>query len=418
MKARPVVVILGAGFAGLQACEALASAAVEVLVIDRHNYNTFQPLLYQVATAGLSPGDIAYPLRSYARRHLHAGFERAVVTGVDFGGRRVILEDQDPVRYDYLVVATGAATNFFGVRGAAEHAHAIYTMEDAITVRDLSAESLEQAAAGRSGQGGLTIVIVGGGATGVEMAGTLAELRDMRLRTLYPEIDPTVARVVLIEQQDRLLSAFDKRLGAYALRVLSRRGVEVRCATVVSEVTPCEVKLACGEVISTSLAIWAAGVGPTPLVRSLGASDAAVGLERGRLSVGPDLRLEGQEVVFAVGDVSAARGAGSAQLLAQLAQPAIQEGRHAAAQIDHLLKGEPTESFVYKDKGTMATIGRRAAVAELPGGLRLRGTLAWVAWLGLHLVFLLGARNRVSVVVNWTWRYLYWRNAPKIIAGS
>ncbi len=453
---RPTVVILGAGFGGLQACEALMSEDVDVLLVDRHNYNTFQPLLYQVATAGLSPGDIAYPVRSYVHRRPKARFHRASVTGVDLAGRKVVVEDGEPIGYDYLVIATGAATNFFGVKGAAEHARAIYTMEDAVAVRDQSSENLERAAGARLppsrrlpptsrlppradiSEGVLTVVIVGGGPTGVEMAGTLAELRGMRLRTLYPELDPAAARVVLVEQQDRLLSAFDRRLGDYALSVLEDRGVEVRCGSVVREVTAKEVRLGSGEVIPCGLVVWAAGVGSTPLARSLGAaldvlaetaqapgapgsstpSRSIPGMEKGRLAVGADLRLHGCREVFAVGDVAAARSAGSQAFLPQLAQPAIQEGRHAGRQIARLMAGRETEAFVYKDKGIMATIGRRAAVAELPLGIRLRGTPAWVAWLGLHIVFLLGARNRVSVLVNWAWRYLSWRSAPKVIAGS
>ncbi len=408
---RPRVVILGAGFGGLAACEELAGAAVDVTVVDRHNYNTFQPLLYQVATAGLNPGDIAFPVRSYVRRHPNVRFRQDVVTGVDFAEHIVHFDDGDPVAYDYLVIATGAATNFFGVPGAEAHAKAIYTMDDAIAVRDERAAALERAAAHGAAEGQLTMVIVGGGPTGVEMAGTVAELTAMELETTYPELDKSLALTILVEQQENLLGGFDERLGAYAAAVLEKRGVTVRCGVGVSEVGPDHVVLSSREVVPCGAVVWAAGVGTTPLVGALGLPS-----ERGRVVVGPDLRAGGHAEVFAVGDVAAISGGG--RPLPQLAQPAIQGGRHAAKQILRLIEGQETEPFRYHDKGIMATIGRRAAVAELPSGIRLTGTPAWLAWLGLHIVFLLGFRNRIAVILNWTWRYLWWRRGPRVIAGG
>jgi NADH dehydrogenase len=410
-ETRPTVVVLGAGFAGLAACDALGSAPVDVVLVDRHTYNTFQPLLYQVATAGLNPGDIAYPVRAFTRGHANVSFRRSTVMSVDFVTRTVCFDEGDSIRYDFIVMATGAATNFFGVPGAAEHAHGIYTMEDAIAVRDEVSRRLEQAAVHGADHGELTVVIVGGGPTGVEMAGTMAELRDVELRTTYREIDPDAARIILLEQRDRLLGAFDARLGDYALAQLEARGVEVRCGTVVGEIAPDRVLLASGEQVPCGVVIWAAGVGPTALTESLDLPK-----DRGRIQVGPDLRVAGHDDVFAVGDVSVAMGA-DAVPLPQLAQPAIQEGRHAARQIARIVDGRPTEAFAYRDKGTMATIGRRAAVAELPHGVRLKGTAAWVAWLGLHVVFLLGFRNRAAVLLNWAWRYVSWRRGPRVIAG-
>ncbi len=413
------VVILGAGFAGLAACDELAASAgeagLEVVIVDRHTYNTFQPLLYQVATAGLNPGDIAYPVRSFLRRHGGVGFRQGVVDDVDFEAREVRFSGGDPpLSYDYLVLATGATTNFFGVKGAKDHALAIYTMEDAIAVRDRAASLLEHAATFGPSDAALTVVIVGGGATGVEMAGTLAELRRAELETTYPEIDRSASRIIVVEQLGRLLASFDTRLARYALQALEERGVEVRLERAVEEVAADHVLLSDGEEIPTSLVVWSAGVRAGDLADRLSATKA----RGGRVQVGDDLRLAGHRDVFAVGDVAAARDRGHDEPLPQLAQPAMQAGRHAARQIVRLQQGRPTEAFCYVDKGIMATIGRRAAVTELPSGIRLKGTLAWLSWLGLHVVFLLGFRNRVAVLSNWAWRYISWRRGTRVIAGT
>jgi NADH dehydrogenase len=414
------VVILGAGFAGLSACEALAAGAdaagLEIVIVDRHTYNTFQPLLYQVATAGLNPGDIAYPVRAFLRRHPSVSFRQGAVTGVDLARREVVFEgDGPPLAYDYLVIATGAMTNFFGVVGAREHSLAIYTMEDAIAVRDRVARSMERAATFGVSGGELTVVLVGGGPTGVEMAGTLAELRSLDLAMTYPGIRPDEARIVLVERQDHLLDGFQAKSASYALRALRRRGVEVRLSSAVMEVGPDHVVLEDGEKIACGTVVWSAGVTTGRLAERL---DVAK-VQGGRLEVTPALQLTGHPEVFVAGDVAGARREqGSSALVPQLAQPALQEGRHAARQLLRLRRGLPLEPFRYRDKGIMATIGRRAAVAELPGGLRLSGTPAWLAWLGLHLVFLLGFRNRVAVLLNWAWRYVWWRRGTRVIAGT
>jgi NADH dehydrogenase len=406
------VVVIGAGFGGMAACESLMAASVEVVLVDRHNYNTFQPLLYQVASAGLNPGDIAYPVRAYGRRHPSFKFRQDLVVGVDFAARHVNLAEGDPIAFDYLVLAAGAATNFFGVPGAAAHARGIYTMEDAVAVRNTLSAMIERAASHAPAEGDLTVVIVGGGPTGVEMAGTLAELRQMELHTTYTGIDPSRSRVLLVEQRDRLLGAFHPKLSGYAAKVLRDRGVEVRCAETVKEISAERVVLGSGEVVPCRLVVWAAGVGPCALTEALPLPKAA-----GRVEVGPDLRADGFENVFVVGDMAATRPPAGDGPLPQLAQPAIQEGRHAGEQIARLVAGKPTTPFSYNDKGIMATIGRRAAVAQFPSGIRLRGTPAWLAWLALHLVFLLGVRNRTSVLVNWAWRYVSWRRGPSVIAG-
>ena len=410
MSGRPRVVVIGAGFGGMRVCEALSESEVDIVIVDRHNYNTFQPLLYQVATAGLNPGDIAYPVRSYARSHPNVRFRQDLVTAVDFDAQLVSFAEGPQLSYDYLVLAAGAGTTFFGIPGAEQHAKAIYTMDDAMAVRDTVLSGVERASAHGAAEGDLTVVIVGGGPTGVEMAGALAELRQMEFATHYTDLDATLSHIVLIEVQDRLLSAFHPKLSAYAASVLAHRGVEVRCGEGVKEVFADRAVLASGEVLACGLVIWAAGVGPCQLTGALELAKV-----RGRIVVGDDLRVEGHDNVFAIGDMAAA---GGATALPQLAQPAIQEGRHAGVQIRRLLAGEPTEPFRYRDKGTMATIGRRAAVAELPFGIRLRGTPAWLVWLGLHIVFLVGVRNRTSVLLNWAWRYVSWGRGPRVIAGG
>jgi NADH dehydrogenase len=402
------VVVLGAGFAGLAAAKALTgdgagAGAVEVTLVDRHVYSTFQPLLYQVATGGLHPGDVAYPIRGFAGRRGVRFLPRTVV-GVDPAARKVHLADGTVLGYDFLVVATGADVNDFGVPGAGTYARALYTRREAIDLRDSLMGVLERTVAeGRRA----SVVVVGGGATGVEIAGTLAELAGA-LPAAFPGASPSSVRVILAEQATELLAPFAPRLRAYARRQLESRGVEVRFGTAIAEIRPDSVRLADGSSLPADLTIWAAGVKVPDELR-------AWGLHQGpgaRILVGADLRVEGQERIFAAGDVALS----SATPLPQLAQPAIQTGRHAGRQVLRLLEGLPTEPFRYRDKGTMATIGRRAAVVQLPFRVRLTGTVAWLAWLGLHIVSLLGNRNRASALLNLSWRYLYWPSG--IIVGD
>jgi NADH dehydrogenase len=294
--------------------------------------------------------------------------------------------------------------NYFGIPGADEHAFSLYRRGDAISLRDKLMGTLEKFSAG--GTNTLSIVVIGGGATGVEMAGTLAELRDEGLRAVYPEIDPDFVRVVLIEQGPEVLSPFDPELRRYALQELQRRHVEVWCDTAVSRVEATSIALGDGRTVDSDLTVWAAGV-----------SVEDWGMPRGRggrIAVRRDLQVFGHDGIFAVGDVAIA----SDDPLPQLAQPAIQAGRHAGLQIRHLLEAQPTEAFAYRDRGTMATIGRRSAVVELPHEIRLTGTLAWLAWLALHIVSLLGGRNRVSALLNLSWRYLSWPTGNGVIVGD
>jgi NADH:ubiquinone reductase (H+-translocating) len=408
----PRVVVVGAGFGGLEVARGLARRPVEVTVVDRNNFHTFQPLLYQVATAGLNAADVANVVRGILQGQRNVRFRQAEVAGVDWDARHVLLEGQDPLPFDHLVLAAGATVTHFGVTGAAEHGFALYTLTDAVRLRNHVLEQFERAAAAGADpeDGALTFVIVGGGPTGVETAGAMAELFAMVFRKDYPELDVADARVVLLEMQDHLLAPFSPSSRRHALDALTRRGVEVRLATAVEEVGPDRVVLADGEVVPCRTLVWAAGVQASPLAGRLGLDQGRAG----RLVVAPDLQVPGRPAVWAVGDIAAAIGRDGTPL-PQLAPVAMQAGRHVARQISRLADGRGTEPFRYRDKGTMATIGRRAAVAELPGRIRLRGALAWLAWLGLHLVFLVGARNRASVLLNWAWSYLTWDRGPRIL---
>jgi len=403
----PVVVVAGCGFGGLAALKGL-SRRFDVLVIDQNIYTTFQPLLYQVATAGLAPSDVAYSVRAIAGKY-GARFTRGQISGIDAAARLVSLDDGTQIGYDYLILATGATAAYYGVAGAAEHARGLYTRHDAISFRDVLMSGLEQVAG--SGPGArLVITIVGGNATGVEMAGSLAELRNVALRTSYPEIEAGQVLIRLVEQQPDLLTPFAPALRRYAVAQLTRRGVDVKVSTGIKEVMPDSILLASGEILPSDLTVWAAGVHVADGARQWGLEQGRAG----RILLEPDLRVRGQDRIFAIGDVAA----GADQALPQLAQPALQMGRHAAQQIRRLAGGEPTVPFTYHDKGIMATIGRSSAVVQLAAGPRFRGALAWLAWLGLHIVTLLGNRNRMSALINLSWRYVAWNHGGGLIVGD
>ncbi|HZU73225.1 MAG TPA: NAD(P)/FAD-dependent oxidoreductase [Acidimicrobiales bacterium] len=406
----PRVVIVGAGFGGLSAARALAGAPVEVTLVDRRNYHTFQPLLYQVATAGLDSGSIAYPVRGLVQRQGRLGFRLGTVAAIDRQHRLVQLDDGDTLAYDYLIVAAGAVTASFGIAGVDEHALPLKTLTDAVRLRLHLLERFEEADAGHEAAGGLNIVVVGGGPTGVELCGGLSELVWGVLARDYPRLDVASARIVLLEAADRLLGSFHPRSSASALRTLTSRGVEVRLGAAVQAVGPDQVRLAGGEVLPTRTLVWTAGVKANRLGEAMG-----LPLERGgRVTVGPDLSPPGEPEVFVIGDLAAARDE-RGNLYPQLAPVAMQQGRHAAAQIRRRLSGDGATPFHYRDKGTMATIGRNAAVAELPLGLRFRGFPAWVAWLALHLVFLIGFRNRAAVLLDWSWNYLTFQRGSRLM---
>jgi NADH dehydrogenase len=405
---RPEVVIIGGGFAGLSALQALRGAGASVTIVDRNVYSTFQPLLYQVATAGLTSADVAYPLWTATGRR-GASYRKGEVAAIDLDQRSVTLTAGEKLSYDYLIIATGVSAAFFGVPGAAEHALSLYTRRDAVALRNTLMDALERRNEGRTDPG-LDITVVGGGATGVELSGTLAELRNFALPAIYPNIDRSMFRVRLIEMAPALLAPYHDSLRRYTRQQLVDRGVDVMLNSAIKEVRPGSVLLADGSVHRSDLTVWAAGV-------TAPADEWTADLDRGkggRIEVAADLRVVRQDRVFAAGDVCLNED----KPVAQLAQPAIQQGRHAGEQVARLIAGQPTRPFRYHDKGTMATIGRRSAVCELRGGIRLRGTLAWLAWLGLHLIYLLGNRNRVVTLVNLTWRYLTWSRGGGVIVGD
>ena len=394
----PHVVVVGAGFAGVSAVEELAKEGFRVTLIDRHPYNTFQPLLYQVATGGLNAGDITYSLRFLSARHRGVHFRRANVLGIDHDAKEVICEGDVRVGYDYLIIGTGITTNHFGIPGAAEYSMSMYTRAEALKVRDSIFGALETIAGmSNPNSGAFTVVVVGGGATGVEMAGQLAELKGNAIPKVYPELNPARVHVVLVEMGPHLLAPFDDKLRQYTLRELVKRGVDVRLNTAISEVHPDKVDFKDGTSMPVDLVIWAAGVSGSSALRDWG-----LPLGRGgRIEVNPDLQVVGRERVFAIGDISLI----VEKPLPQLAQPAIQMGKHAARQISRLHRGMETQEFGYHDKGTMATIGRGDAVLQMPNGIKMNGVIAWLGWIALHIAYLLGGRNRVQTLLNLAVRY-------------
>lgn len=408
---RPRVVIIGGGFGGLATVRALAKADVDVTLIDRHQYNTFQPLLYQVATGTLNPGDVTWFLRSVRSKQRNVRFMQGDWDGVDFRTRTISLSEGETVSYDYLVLATGVAANFFGTPGAEEHALPLYTRNQALAVRDRVFYGLEEAALNET-QDNLRVVIVGGGPTGVETAGALAEMRNKDLPVLYPELDPRRVHVTLVEMSPHLLGPFQPESRDYAAQSLRRRGVDLRLSTKVNEVTDRTVRIGQDqEPIPAHLVIWASGV-------TAPAEVSALGLPQGRghrITVDDHQRVTGHERVFAVGDISVAEGDAA---LPQLAQPALQQGKYVGRLIAAELRSESVPPFHYVDKGILATIGRSSAVAEVTGLPRLQGFPAWVIWNTVHIATLLGNRNRLAAMVNLGAKYLAWGRTHNAIVGD
>ena len=404
----PRVVVVGAGFGGLYAVRGLKDAGYKVTLIDKNLYSTFQPLLYQVATGGLNPGDVSYAAGGFARRY-HAKYDRGELTAIDTEARLITLTDGRKIGYDYLVLATGVSASHFGIKGAAEYTYGLYTRHDAVTLRDRFMADVERLSEG-SPDAQLAVTMVGGGATGVELAGTLAELRDGVLKETFPDVDGSRIHVRVVEMQSELLGPFHKKLRAYTYNQLVKRGVDVQLDTAIAEVTPDRVILKDGRHLHSDITVWTAGVAAPPSVEAWGLPQG----HAGRIETGPDLRVKGQDRIFAAGDI----GLATDDPTPQLSQPAIQMGHHAARQILRLEAGEPTETFQYHDKGQAATIGRRSAVIELAKGPDFTGTLAWFGWLGLHLFYLLGGRNRVSALINLTWRYMTWGHGGTVIVGD
>jgi NADH dehydrogenase len=411
------VVVIGAGFAGLSAVRHLRGQPVAVTIVDHHNFHTFQPLLYQVATAGLDPADVAYPVRTIFGRESNVVFRHGRAESVDIDARRVALADGGTLHYDRLVVATGATTGFFAVPGAAQYSLPLYTLADARHLRNRILGCLEAADARPEDfdDGAPTFVVVGGGATGVEMSGALVELLDVAVRRDRLRIDPHRSRVVLLEAGDRLLAGFKPEASRYAEQTLLSRRVDVRLRTPVAEVSKEGVRLG-DQWMKAAVVIWAGGV---TVDGTLAASLPIAHGRGGRVTLEPDLTVTGHPEVFVVGDAAAVPwGPSRPEACPQVAQVAIQSGRHAAHQIVRQIAGQSTAPFAYHDKGLMATIGRHAAVAQLRRGPIWRGTIGWLAWLGLHLVYLVGFRNRVVVLINWFWRYLDWPSGPRLIVAD
>ena len=408
------VVVVGAGFGGLSAARALAGPDVDIEVLDRRNHHLFQPLLYQVATAGLEPSDIAYAVRGVVRRQPGVRFSAAEVVGADLDAKVLTTAAGREIGYDTLVLAAGAKTADFGIEGVAEHAFGLKTLDDAMAIRQHLLEQFEQCAVEPTlvEEGALSVVVVGGGPTGVEMAGAMSELFTRVMRADFPELDLTKVQVELVEMAPEPLTPFHPKLRQHAIAQLERRGVRLHLGRSVKEVSDDGVLLDDGTFLRAATCVWAAGVEAEPLGNLFGLETSRAG----RIVVDETLRVPGRPDVFVIGDLAAATDKSGA-LMPQLAPVAMQQGRHVAKVVNAVGEGRKPPAFRYTDKGSMATIGRRAAVAQLPGRIRFSGTLAWIAWLVLHIYFLIGFRNRLSVLVNWAWNYLTWDRAARVVHG-
>ncbi|HEY8225582.1 MAG TPA: NAD(P)/FAD-dependent oxidoreductase [Pyrinomonadaceae bacterium] len=411
MRKYPHVVIVGAGFGGLGVAEQLAHVPVQVTLIDRHNYHTFQPLLYQVATSLLNAEDVGAPVRSMFRHQENVNFRLGTVTGIDLSGREIQLDDGDKITFDYLALAGGATVNYFGTPGAAEHAFPLYTLMNAVQLRNHVMQRFEAADRDPAivNDGALTFVIVGAGPTGVETAGALSDLFYNLLPQDYHQLATEKARIIIVEMGKEVLAAFKDNLRAYAKGELEERGVEIRLGEAVAEVGPTSVKLKSGEEIKAHTLVWAAGVQASPLARMLGTPQG----RGGRVKLNPDLSVPEHPDIFVVGDMGEVSSEG--QVLPQLGSVAMQSGEHVGRQIARRLVEEETQPFKYWDKGFMATIGRGSAVVEFPNKRTLHGPIAYFAWLGVHLALLSGMRNRIETLWNWGWSALTHDRAARII---
>lgn len=411
--ALPQVVIVGAGFGGLNAAWALRRAKARVTLIDRRNHHLFQPLLYQVATAGLSPANIAYPIRSIVRRNLNTHVLLDEVLAIDLGARRVTTTRGD-VRYDFLIVAAGADNSYFGHDEWAQFAPGLKSLEDALDIRRrilLAFELAEQERDETARRILLTFLVIGGGPTGVELAGAIAEISRQVIVSDFRRIDPREARIVLVEAGPRILPTFDERLAAKAALALSKRGVEVLVGSPVKAVSLDAIQFEKSEIKARTI-IWAAGVAASKLAKSMGTA-----LDRaGRVKVQPDLTVEGHPEAFVIGDLAACADA-SGKMIPGLAPVAIQEGRCAAANIMRALAGQQHRPFKYVDKGALATVGRAFAIAQI-GAFKVSGLIGWLIWSLVHITYLVGFRNRVVVMFEWAWAYVTYQRGARLITGD
>ena len=409
---RPRVVIAGAGFGGLTCARALKHAPVDVLLVDRNNYHLFTPLLYQVASALLDPGEIARPVRQLIRPLPNADFLEASITGVDFDGRR-LLTDHGPIPYDYLVLSTGAQSDYFGNASIAQHSIGLKELDEGLAVRN---RILSQFEASRWTEDParrrmlLTFAIVGGGPTGVEMAGAVSELIRLVLRKDYRNLDTNEVRVVLIEAAPYVLGAFDPSLREAARRSLERKGIEVMLGTKVDSVTDTSVRLTGGKEIPSGMVIWTAGVRASDVGRATGTQL----VRQGRIRVDPTLQVPGHPVVFVIGDLA---GADNGDRLPMLIPVAMQAGKHVAASIKDMVSGGGASAFRYKDPGIMATIGRNSAVAQIRG-FHFSGFIGWVIWLTVHLINVISFRSRLIVLINWAWEYVFLDRPVRLIVRA
>jgi NADH dehydrogenase len=406
-------VILGAGFGGVGALKRLRNADVRITLISNHDYQTFQPLLYQVATMELAPTQVAFPVRDLLHGHENVLFHQAAVKSVDLARKQVTAEGIAPLEYDYLILGLGAVVNFFNTPGADKHSFPLYTMEDALRLRRHVLTTFETVDKNPAliDDGALTFCIVGGGPTGVELAGALADLLRSNLKPDYPNLPVDRARIVLYEFSSHLLGSYKPRAQAYARKVLEERGVDVQTGTGVTRVDSTTVGLSNGETVRTHTLVWAAGLQANPVVNSLGVAT----VHGNRIPVGPDLQVKDHPGVFALGDIAAMTDGKTGKVLPGLGAVALQAGRHVGDTIKRLVRGEPPEPFKYLDKGTMAQVARGAGVVELPWGGTMTGHLAWLAWLGVHLALLNGAEERISTFVDWGWTLLTGHRDKRII---
>ncbi len=411
VPARKHVVIVGGGFAGLEAARGLAREDVDLTLVDRKNHHTFQPLLYQVATAGLSPAEIASPIRRILRRQRNARVLLGEVSAVDPEARRLRFDGAE-LGYDFLILAAGATHSYFGHGDWEPHAPGLKTIEDALEIRRRALVAFEQAE--REEDDGtrrqwLTFVVVGGGPTGVEMAGAFAEIARHSLARDFRRIDPRAARVVLIEAGPRILAAYPEELSHKAQLQLEALGVQVWTGSAVTGLGPDYVQVGADRLAARTI-VWAAGVQGSPLAASLGTE-----LDRaGRVLVTPELTVPGRPELYVIGDLAAVKEDG--HMVPGVAPAAMQMGVHAARTVARALRGEPLLPFRYRDKGSLATVGRRRAVA-LIRGLHLSGFVAWLAWLGIHIFFLIGFRNRLIVLFDWAWAYFTYDRGARLIVG-
>jgi NADH dehydrogenase len=414
------VVIIGGGFGGLYAAKALRGAPVRVTLVDRRNFHLFQPLLYQVATGGLSAGDIAYPLRSIFQHAPHVSVIMAEVTDIDVAQRTILLRD-GRLRYDTLIVAPGSTHQYFGHDDWATYAPALKTLEDALEIRRrifMAFEAAEREPDPEKRRALMTFVIIGGGPTGVELAGTLGELAHGTLKDNFRAIDPAQAQILLLEGAERILATFPPDLSAQAAADLRRLGVTVRTRTLVTEVRDSAVTTRSGdatETIQTSTILWTAGVQSSPLGEAL-ATSAEVALERtGRVKVAPDLTIPGHPAIFVIGDLAHVTQQEGTPLPG-LASVAIQEGRYVGKAIRQRLQGQTPLAFHYRNKGNLAIIGRHAGLADV-GRWHLHGFVAWLAWLFVHIYYLIGFDNKLLVLVQWGWNYVTRKRGAQLITG-